>query len=128
MRGGTRPGSGRKSKEPTTVIRIPDAILDQVRTLIEAHKQGIELITATKERKIKQNFEFISEIKKQNDGHASLTEKEINREIQRRVNLINARPAKERKDIINIWGSIYKAAREGYTPHPQAGFIFIDKI
>lgn len=38
MRGGKREGAGRKPAEPTTTIRIPSALLKQIKKLIEDYK------------------------------------------------------------------------------------------
>ncbi len=37
--GGKREGSGRKKKEPTIVMRIPESLVEQVKALIEGRNQ-----------------------------------------------------------------------------------------
>lgn len=39
-RGGKRPGSGRKKKEPTKVMRIPVPLVPKVEDMIEKHKNS----------------------------------------------------------------------------------------
>ncbi|MEJ6015353.1 hypothetical protein ACTG22_06185 [Aeromonas caviae] len=42
-RGGARPGAGRPKGETTTMVRVPDGCLDQVRQLISVYRNGGEL-------------------------------------------------------------------------------------
>lgn len=44
MRGGARPGAGRKPGEPTVRVRVPQSLLGAVSALIEAHKKGGSVI------------------------------------------------------------------------------------
>lgn len=37
-RGGARPGAGRPKGETTTMVRVPDGCLEQVRQLISAYR------------------------------------------------------------------------------------------
>jgi len=38
MRGGKRPGSGRKKKEPTKTIRVPISLIEKIDKLIKENK------------------------------------------------------------------------------------------
>ena len=40
MRGGPRPGAGRKKQEPTVRIRVPVSMVDRVREFVEELKKG----------------------------------------------------------------------------------------
>jgi len=42
-RGGARPGAGRPKGETTTMVRVPDGCLEQVRQLISVYRKGGEL-------------------------------------------------------------------------------------
>lgn len=42
-RGGARPGAGRPKGETTTMVRVPDGCLEQVRQLISVYRNGGEL-------------------------------------------------------------------------------------
>lgn len=42
-RGGARPGAGRPKSETTTMVRVPDGCLEQVRHLISVYRNGGEL-------------------------------------------------------------------------------------
>ncbi|MNS59073.1 hypothetical protein D3C72_920210 [compost metagenome] len=42
-RGGARPGAGRPKSETTTMVRVPDGCLEQVRQLISVYRNGGEL-------------------------------------------------------------------------------------
>ena len=43
--GGARQGAGRKRKEPTTTLRIPTALVSQVKKIIENHKKKASTAT-----------------------------------------------------------------------------------
>lgn len=46
-RGGFRPGSGRKKGEPTTVVRVPNGVLSDVKALIDSYKAALKASETT---------------------------------------------------------------------------------
>jgi hypothetical protein len=105
MRGGVRVGAGRKTKESTTVIRIPNAILSQVKILIENHKQSLSV-------KIKLApvlFSLSDSI-----------------EFERRLRSFDAISSHYRSLISCVFKSTYRAARLGCEISPSGKLLLHD--
>lgn len=125
MRGGFRPGAGRKAGEPTVRLRVPVGVLPAVQALIDAHKKSGSEIKSP-ETPVDSGLEVGSKIKqdgktpalaeyppKSVPSNARPAPRPMNAEQRQAMRDLEKFPKRALKQVRAKFGSLAEAVRQG---------------
>jgi hypothetical protein len=119
MWGGKRQGAGRKSSEPTKLIRVPESmILEIMELVLKRREQDLKPVTENNLKSVTENnLKSVTE-----NNLKSVTE---NNQATKALEGLNSRTCKL---LRKKFGSLAKAAELGVMAQPDGGFWVPDAI